>query len=387
MGPVGHRHRLPWDRSLEGIYFDVHLLFQASERALRLLRAMVVWEDMANWQYANIYKGIAQTLAMAFLGTLLGTIGSLFVGFLAAKNVMPIRIVRQMVRRFLDVLRGNRPACLGPRLRPRRGPSGRWPGVLAIFISDLGTLSKLYSEAIENIDRKQVEGVRATGAGPFAVIRYGYLPQVLPVFIPQSLLISGESNTRSATILGIVGAGAIGMILIERFRAQLYDQVFFVVLNVLVLIFAIDWLSKRIRLWAIVKRATETAPRPKDGPCAKRGPFFFWSCNRRRRAARLAIMIIDGLQYANWSEKVFRQMREGGVDAVHVTIAYHEMFRETASRNIEAWNRWFERFPDLIRPAKKTGDDIRAAKAEGRTGHRLRRADARAHRGRYRGLV
>jgi len=76
-------------------------------------------------------------------------------------------------------------------------------------------------------------------------------------------------------------------------------------------------------------------------------------------------MIIDGLQYANWSEKVFRQMREGGVDAVHVTIAYHEMFRETVA-NIEAWNRWFERFPDLIRPAK-TGDDIRAAKAEGRT--------------------
>ena len=76
-------------------------------------------------------------------------------------------------------------------------------------------------------------------------------------------------------------------------------------------------------------------------------------------------MIIDGLQYANWSEKVFRQMREGGVDAVHVTIAYHEMFRETVA-NIEAWNRWFERFPDLIRHAK-TGDDIRAAKAEGRT--------------------
>jgi membrane dipeptidase len=76
-------------------------------------------------------------------------------------------------------------------------------------------------------------------------------------------------------------------------------------------------------------------------------------------------MVIDGLQYANWSEKVFRQMREGGVDAVHVTIAYHEMFRETVA-NIEAWNRWFERFPDLICHAR-TGSDIRRAKAEGRT--------------------
>ncbi|MDQ0315594.1 membrane dipeptidase [Amorphus orientalis] len=75
--------------------------------------------------------------------------------------------------------------------------------------------------------------------------------------------------------------------------------------------------------------------------------------------------LIDGLQYANWSEKVFRQMREGRLDAVHVTICYHEMFRETVA-NLENWNRWFERYPDLIRPAG-TAEDIRAAKAEGRT--------------------
>jgi microsomal dipeptidase-like Zn-dependent dipeptidase len=76
-------------------------------------------------------------------------------------------------------------------------------------------------------------------------------------------------------------------------------------------------------------------------------------------------VIIDGLQYANWSEKIFRQMREGGVDAVHVTIAYHENFRETVL-NIERWNRWFEQFPDLICLAR-SGDDVRAAKAAGRT--------------------
>ncbi len=235
------------------IYFDIGRLFDASERALRLLRAMFVWQDMDTWQYANIYTGIAQTLAMAFLGTLLGTIGSLMVGFLAAKNVMPFRVVRQIVRRFLDILRGIDQLVWG-LVFVRAVGLGPLAGVLAIFISDLGTLSKLYSESIENIDRKQVEGVRATGAGPLAVIRYGYLPQVLPVFISQSLYF-WESNTRSATILGIVGAGGIGMILIERFRAQLYDQVFFVVLNVLVLIFIIDWLSKRIRLWAIGEKS------------------------------------------------------------------------------------------------------------------------------------
>lgn len=235
------------------IYFDIARIFDASERVLRLLRAMVVWEDMAEWQYANIYIGIAQTLAMAFLGTLLGTIGSLFVGFLAAKNVNPSGVLRQVVRRMLDVLRGIDQLVWG-LVFVRAVGLGPLAGVLAIFVSDLGTLSKLYSEAIENIDRKQVEGVRATGAGPMAVIRYGYLPQVLPVFISQSLYF-WESNTRSATILGIVGAGGIGMILIERFRAQLYDQVFFVVLNVLVLIFIIDWLSKRIRLWLVGEKA------------------------------------------------------------------------------------------------------------------------------------
>ena len=230
-------------------YFEFGRLLDASDRVLRLLRNFVVWQDMETWSYRQIYAGIAQTLAMAFLGTLLGTIGALGVGFLAARNVMPLMIVRQIVRRILDILRGIDSLVWG-LVFVRAVGLGPLAGVLAIFVSDLGTLSKLYSEAIENIDRKQVEGVRATGASQLGVIRYGYIPQVLPVFISQSLYFL-ESNTRSATILGIVGAGGIGMIIIERFRAQLYDQVAFVVLNVLILIFAIDWLSKRVRLWAI----------------------------------------------------------------------------------------------------------------------------------------
>lgn len=74
---------------------------------------------------------------------------------------------------------------------------------------------------------------------------------------------------------------------------------------------------------------------------------------------------VDGLQYANWSEKIFRQLREGGVDAVHVTITYHETFRETVL-NIERWNRWFETFPDLIFQGR-TADDVHTARASGRT--------------------
>ena len=75
--------------------------------------------------------------------------------------------------------------------------------------------------------------------------------------------------------------------------------------------------------------------------------------------------LIDNLQYANWSEKIFRQMREGHVDAVHVTIAYHETFRETVL-NIEKWKKWFERYPNLIFQGR-SGDDVRLAKIDGRT--------------------
>jgi len=226
-------------------FFEFGKLFSASDRAWRLVSSFFVWRDMASWQYRQIYVGIAQTLAMAFLGTFLASVGALFAGFLGARNTMPSHIVRHAVRRVFDVLRGV-DQLVWALVFVRAVGLGPLAGVLAILISDLGTLGKLYAEAIENVDRRQVEGVRSTGAGPIKVVRYGYLPQVLPVFLSQSLYFF-ESATRSATILGIVGAGGIGMILIERFRATLYDQVAFVVLNVLLCVFAIDWLSRKIR--------------------------------------------------------------------------------------------------------------------------------------------
>jgi len=227
-------------------FFDFGRLFNPHETVWRLLRAIFVWEDMGNWAYGNIYRAIAETLAMAFLGTFLASCTALVIGFFGARNVVTFTPLRQLFRRFLDILRGV-DALVWALVFVRAVGLGPLAGVLAIFVSDTGTLSKLYSEAIENIDRKQVEGVKATGAGPVTTTRFGILPQVFPVFLSQSLYFL-ESNTRSATILGIVGAGGIGMIIIERFRAQLFDQVAFVVLNVLILIAVIDWLSKKIRM-------------------------------------------------------------------------------------------------------------------------------------------
>lgn len=226
-------------------YFEFGRLLDASDRVNRLIYGFFNWTDMAEWQYRQVYVGIAQTLAMAFLGTLLGSVAALFLAFFAARNTMPLAVPRHAMRRVLDVLRGVDQLIWG-LVFVRAVGLGPLAGVLAIFISDTGTLAKLYSEAIENIDRKQVEGVRASGASEARVIRWAYIPQILPVFLSLSLY-SFESSTRSATILGIVGAGGIGMVLVERFRAGLYDQVAFVVLNVLICIFVIDWISARVR--------------------------------------------------------------------------------------------------------------------------------------------
>ena len=120
-------------------------------------------------------------------------------------------------------------------------------GVLAIMVSDFGAFGKLFSEAIEAADRKQVEGIRASGGNALHEIRFGLLPQVLPVFISQALYMV-ESNTRSATIIGIVGAGGIGLHLAEMIRTYEWDRVAFIVLMVLVTVSVIDLLSTRIRL-------------------------------------------------------------------------------------------------------------------------------------------
>jgi phosphonate transport system permease protein len=126
-------------------------------------------------------------------------------------------------------------------------------GVLAIMVAETGILAKLFAEAIENIDTKQVEGVRSTGAGRIAELRYGVLPQILPVMISQALY-SVESNSREATILGLVGAGGIGLRLSERIQINAWDQVAFVIVLILITVGLIDALSRSLRLRLIGPR-------------------------------------------------------------------------------------------------------------------------------------
>ncbi|MBS0640494.1 MAG: ABC transporter permease subunit, partial [Proteobacteria bacterium] len=118
---------------------------------------------------------------------------------------------------------------------------------LAIAVADIGTLAKLFSEAIENVDRKPVEGITSVGAGRLAVLRYAYLPQVLPVMISQTLYLI-ESNSREATILGLVGAGGIGLRLSERIQINAWDQVAYIIVLILLTVAVIDTASRYLRM-------------------------------------------------------------------------------------------------------------------------------------------
>ena len=123
---------------------------------------------------------------MAFLGTLLAAIVSVPFAFLAAKNTFPFRLPRFGVRRLMDCLRGI-DQLIWALIFVRAVGLGPLAGIMAIFISDVGTLSKLFSESIENIERKPMDGVRAMGAGGIQTLRFGVLPQVLPMFLSSTL--------------------------------------------------------------------------------------------------------------------------------------------------------------------------------------------------------
>jgi len=196
---------------------------------------------------------MGETLSIALLGTTLAAAMALPVSLLAARNIVPMQLVRFPVRRFLDSIRGV-DTLIWALVWINVVGLGPFAGVLAIAVSDFGAFGKLFSEAIETADRKQVEGVRAAGGNALHEIRFGLLPQVLPVIAGQVLYFI-ESNTRSATIIGIVGAGGIGLQLAEQIRVLEWQKVSFLILMILVAVAAIDFVSTRLRFAIIGRRA------------------------------------------------------------------------------------------------------------------------------------
>ncbi len=196
-----------------------------------------LWDD--------ILKGLAESVAMAFLGTFLAAVVAVPLGFLGARNVVTNVLAHFSIRRVFDGLRGV-DQLIWALAYVRAVGLGPLAGVLAIFTADLAVLAKLYAEAIENAERRQMEGVIATGASRPLAVRFGLLPQVLPVMLAQALYFF-ESNTRSAAILGVVGAGGIGLQIAERIKVRHWDEVAFIILLLVVTVAVIDMISSRIR--------------------------------------------------------------------------------------------------------------------------------------------
>ena len=198
-------------------------------------------------------KALGETLSIALLGTTLAAVLALPVSLLAARNIVPSNLLRFPVRRMFDSIRGV-DTLIWALVWINVVGLGPFAGVLAIAVSDFGSFGKLFSEAIEGADKKQVEGIRASGGNALHEIRFGLMPQVLPVIAGQVLYFI-ESNTRSATIIGIVGAGGIGLQLAEQIRVLEWQKVSFLILMILVAVAAIDWISGKLRYAIIGQRA------------------------------------------------------------------------------------------------------------------------------------
>jgi phosphonate transport system permease protein len=198
--------------------------------------------DFSEWR---VYlEELLVTLQIAIWGTVLAVICAVPLGLLCSSNIAPWWI-NQPMRRLMDAGRAINEMVFAMLFVVAVG-LGPFAGVLALFVHTTGILAKLFSEAVEAIDPQPVEGIRSTGAHVLEEIVYGVLPQVMPLWISYALY-RFESNVRSATVVGMVGAGGIGVILWEVIRGFQYTQTCAVLLMIVVTVSVIDLVSSRLR--------------------------------------------------------------------------------------------------------------------------------------------
>ena len=231
------------------LFSSIGLMFSGDRIVPEMSNAQLVLDQWLNnqaWQHGDILAKLMQTLVMAFVGTLFATLFAFPLAFIAARNITANRPANWLMKRFFDFIRSIDMLIWALFFTRGFGP-GPIPGIAAIFFTDTGALGKVYAEALENVDDKQREGMKSVGASPMAVNRFGVVPQVLPVFVSQSLYF-WESNTRSATVIGAVGAGGIGLKLLEAMGTNSdWDKVAYMVLLILLVVFIFDNISNAIR--------------------------------------------------------------------------------------------------------------------------------------------
>jgi phosphonate transport system permease protein len=203
--------------------------------------------DVADWYWniAGWLKLLLDTVLIAYLGTLIGAGGAFTIAFFAAANLAPSNVLRWSIKRIFEFCR-TVPDLVFALMFVSAFGLGPLAGILAIAIHTFGTLGKLFTEAIENIDMKPVEGVRSTGSRFIETVRFGALPQVMSGFASYTLL-RFEINVRSGSVVGMVGAGGIGQDLFVAIRKFYYTDVSAILLMIIVSVAIIDLLTERIR--------------------------------------------------------------------------------------------------------------------------------------------
>jgi phosphonate transport system permease protein len=198
--------------------------------------------DFREWRiYA---REMVVTVHIAIWGTVLAVVAAVPMGLLCSNNIAP-RWVYQPVRRIMDACRAINEMVFAMLFIVAVG-LGPFAGVLALAVHTTGTLAKLFSEAVEAIDPRPVEGIRATGAHTLVEIVFGVIPQVLPLWL-SFVLYRFESNVRSASVVGMVGAGGIGVVLFEVIRGFQYAQTCAVLIILAASVTLIDLLSATLR--------------------------------------------------------------------------------------------------------------------------------------------
>lgn len=228
---------IPWQTFVNG-----------SQQISRYFLRMFVWHDFVNWPFRYYFGQIFITLAIVFAGTITATLIALPLSFLAARNVMStpgLRLISFVVRRLLDIFRGIDMAIWG-LIFVRSVGMGPLAGVLAIIMQDMGLLGKLYAEGHEAVDKSPNRGLTSLGANALQKQRFGIFTQSFPTFLALSLY-QIESNTRSAAVLGFVGAGGIGLVYAENMRLWNWDVVMFITLIMVVIVMIMDKVSATLR--------------------------------------------------------------------------------------------------------------------------------------------
>ncbi len=198
--------------------------------------------NFRDWKF--YLQEMVVTVQIALWGTVLAVVFAVPLGLLSSSNIAPVWVC-QIVRRLMDAARAINEMVFAMLFIVAVG-LGPFAGVLALFVHTTGVLAKLFSEAVEAIDAQPVEGIRATGANALEEIVFGIIPQVLPLWISYSLY-RFESNVRSASVVGMVGAGGIGVILWEIIRGFQYAQTCAVMIIIVITVVMIDLISARIR--------------------------------------------------------------------------------------------------------------------------------------------